>query len=461
MSDTLRTIIFQELRARYPDVDWTLGSTIRELVAEPVAELGDIASQYIAEAESRLDILKMLDNPTQYADAINDLAKKLGIVSPETVSATGTVRILLDSVPSVLVIAKGTQFTWGTVRLTTTAETRWSYGTNLTDGVSSLVMLGPATYQAEVEVVSNETGELALASGAPVNWLNAPRYVYDCRIGSAVTGGRVSYTLTEKAEMIRDIMFPASYNGALGIKTSLRRAMPLVVRDVVVGDKPTNKPGTVSLYVQTMRAPEQWSVTGTAKQIGTGIGLQLSLPGVYKITDVYDDVNAEATFSASVDGSTWTIMLPNETEAGGSFSISCEGFEDYSDVQTLLYNESKNTPYTFTLDTPTVAVISLDLVLSASREVTASSAAVVALQRYISSLPMNTYMLDDVTIERVLSPYGISLGASTLYTATIITATETRTRVNAGSINLQDIMYASSKPVIMYCFNDGMTITNV
>ena len=119
----------------------------------------------------------------------------------------------------------------------------------------------------------------------------------------------------------------------------------------------------------------------------------------------------------------------------------------------------KNTPYTFTLDTPTVAVISLDLVLSASREVTAGSAAVVALQRYISSLPMNTYMLDDVTIERVLSPYGISLGASTLYTATIITATETRTRVNAGSINLQDIMYASSKPVIMYCFNDGITIT--
>ena len=62
-----------------------------------------------------------------------------------------------------------------------------SYGLNLADGVSSLVMLGPATYQAEVEVVSNETGELALASGAPVNWLNAPRYVYDCRIGSAVT----------------------------------------------------------------------------------------------------------------------------------------------------------------------------------------------------------------------------------------------------------------------------------
>ena len=127
MSDTLRTIIFQELRARYPDVDWTLGSTIRELIAEPVAELGDIASQYIAEAESRLDIVKMLDNPTQYADAINALAKKLGIVSPETVSATGTVRILLDSVPSVLVIAKGTQFTWGTVRLTTTAETLCSY----------------------------------------------------------------------------------------------------------------------------------------------------------------------------------------------------------------------------------------------------------------------------------------------------------------------------------------------
>ena len=90
-------------------------------------------------------------------------------------------------------------------------------------------------------------------SGAPVNWLNAPRYVYDCRIGSAVTGGRISYTLTEKAEMIRDILFPASYNGALGIKTSLRRAMPLVVRDVAVGDKPTNRPGTVSLYVQTMR----------------------------------------------------------------------------------------------------------------------------------------------------------------------------------------------------------------
>ena len=121
----------------------------------------------------------------------------------------------------------------GTVRLTTTAETRWSYGLNLADGVSSLVMLGPATYQAEVEVVSNETGELALASGAPVNWLNAPRYVYDCRIGSAVTGGRISYTLTEKAEMIRDILFPASYNGALGIKTSLRRAMPLVVHSEI------------------------------------------------------------------------------------------------------------------------------------------------------------------------------------------------------------------------------------
>ena len=44
-------------------------------------------------------------------------------------------------------------------------------------------------------------------------------------------------------------------------------------------------------------------------------------------------MNVEEAFSASVDGSTWTIMLPNETEAGGSFSISCEGFEDYSDVQ--------------------------------------------------------------------------------------------------------------------------------
>ena len=64
-----------------------------------------------------------------------------------------------------------------------------------------------------------------------------------------------------------------------------------------------------------MRAPEQWTVSGVAKQIGTGIGLQLTLPGVYKITDVYDDMNVEEAFSASVDGSTWDY---NASERNGS-----------------------------------------------------------------------------------------------------------------------------------------------
>lgn len=461
MAESFSTIIFQELRAKYPDIDWTLGSTVRELVAEPIAEIGDTAVQRMNEAESRMDILQLLNNPTLYADAINELATKLGITTPSPTAATGTVKVLMDTVPELLVIAAGTQFTWNNVRLTATQETRWSYGSSLADGVQPLKYLGPSSYQAEVPVESNETGELALFTGSAVNWTNAPGYVYDCRIGSPVTGGRISYTLVEKAELIRDILFPPSYSGETGIKNSLRRQLPLIVRDASVAKKATNIPGTVTLFVQTIAAPEQWEVTGTSKSVNGSVMIALTIPGAYSIVQVYNSLGGVIDFTYKTTDGVFTVTLPSVTEQGEIYTIRCEGLKDYSSIMELLNREQKNTPYRFSLSLPIIAAVGLELTLSSNYEVLPTSPAIIALQNYISSLPLNTYLLDDVTLERFLAPYGISLAESTIYTAELISEPLQRKRVSSGSMNLQDIVYTSSRPVVMYCYSSGVTITNV
>lgn len=459
MSEQLSTIIFQELREKFPGIDWELGSTVRELVAEPIARIGDTADQYIAEAENRFDIIKMLDDPAQYAETIDALAEKLNITTVDTTVASGTVRILLDSVPDLLVVANGTQFSWNNTILFTSQETRWSLQQR--DNTQTPRLVGPSSYVIEVPVESNEQNELALSSGSPVNWLNAPSYVYDCRIGSAVTGGRTSYTLTEKAELIRDILFPPNYNGEVGIKTALRRELPLIVRDVVVGDRPLNRAGTVCLYVQTGRAPEQWSVRGVSQKIGNDVILKVRLPGVYRINEVYNiDTGANARYRYTFDLSDCTIVLTDSVE-NAPYMIVCEGLKDYAEVQSKLYAEAKNTPYDFVVGTPVFATIGLDLALSSAQAVTNTSPAIIALQRYITSLPINTYLIDDTSIEKVLAPYGITLASPTIYTADISSTSESYQRVASGSINLQDVMYASSTPMIMYCYNDGISVINV
>lgn len=458
MSESLRSVLLQEIRARFPSIDWNLGSVVRELVVEPLAKLSDLLDSRVNAAKSSLDVTHICANPDTYKQEIDSWMSRLGLTPQSAVSNTGTVRIMRTS-SSDLTIAEGTQFSWADEVLLYTENTyiikkEKSSG----DGADVLVYksYGDAAFSVDIPVTSVAAySSGSLGAGAPLNWAGAPSDVYDICVGSAITGGSGEVGYQEKARQILDSMVPDSLSGEACIKKALRRNFPDLVKDVVVGDKDINKPYAVSLYIKPVRSIQEFIIPFYA-EYGNG---ELSSCGVYEISEVFGPDGSAVPFTATYpkdSGESGSVIKINtsSTETSDKFSARVIGFAEYQSINKWLAAEAKSTPFEFNLKLPAVGIVKLYLAATGT-EYTGAKTSIAEL---ISDSSINS-PISDSSIERVLNDYDSGLAKSVVYSVELYQQNNRSTHTLFRAVSADVLRYTVTAPLALYSQTNLVEIT--
>lgn len=453
MSNSLRNILLQEVRDKFPKIDWRLGSVVRELIIEPLAKLGDEVDKYINTAKASLDVMNICENPTENEEALNAWAERLGITPPVSKVSSGTVRIVRKNAET-LVVPAGTQFIWNdeVVVYTTDTYTLTSPGKNTgsANRIEYISYYGSA-FSADIPVSCYPDTGHSLSEGAPLNWTGAPTDVYDIHIGSAVSGGSETYTLYEKAAQIQDALTPDSLSGEACIKKALRRNFPEFVSDVIVGDKDISKPYAVSLYIKPTRSLQQFEIPLAIKE-GRGT---IDGCGIHSILEIFDSAGVvhKAAIKTSEDfgdtGSVADIALSDDT-ISGDFKARVVGFSAYKEINTWLIGAAKSTPFEFNLKLPAVGVVSVICPAKTSDY----SGARTEVAGFISSIPMNGTSSDSDII-KILQNHDITVTGPIIYSVSVYHNMNKTVKTMFGGLSPDTLRYYTSSPVAFYS-NDNL-----
>jgi hypothetical protein len=457
MSNSLRNILLQEVRDKFPKLDWNLGSVVRELVIEPLSKLGDDLDQYIANAKASLDVQNICANPTKYEDELDEWVDRLGISPPETRASSGTVRITKES-PDRMVIPAGTQFSWNDEVVVYTQETyvATKVGSDQDlDNRLEYVSYGGSAFSVDIPVIGYVGGG-SVASGAPLNWSGAPDDVYDIHVGSAISGGVSSFNVHEKAAKILDALTPDALSGEACIRKALRLNFPDYVRDVVVGEKDVKKPYAVSLYVKPVNSFQQFDVD---VKLTDGKGV-VDGCGINKVTELFGPDGASYNFSADYSddfgdtGSTATLITKNLT-LSGMFKARVVGFSEYRNINAWLVRAAKSTPFEFNLKMPVVGMVSM--ICSAPNADYSSARSDIA--EFVSSLPLDGTSTDS-DIAKILSKYDADQYGAVVYSVSAHWKNEHTVKTMFGGISSDALRHYTSIPVAFYSNDNLVEIKN-
>lgn len=451
MSDSLRTVIIQELRTRFPNINWKLGSMVRELIVEPLSKLGDIVSKYLQEAESRLDISAIKDNPTKHKDTIDLWMNKLGLTGAEGKESSGTIAIMSETGESMTILAD-TLFTWGdgSVSLISTETTTWG------DGGAPYIKYGEGAYMAEIKVASiNEQGG-SLSSGAPVNWDGAPSHVYDIYTKSPITGGRPEQSYQEKANMIMDAMSVKSLVGEECIASALRREFPGEIVDAaVLADKDISETSSVTLCIKPFNPPGKIKLTCVVMSEGDGSTyVEVNNASVTGVVDVIDQLNIpcpiESITKQWVDGSSSYTVKISGAVVGDKVTVNCVGFDVIARCSRWLQQSVHGLPFHYKVVAPYVNEISIYIPTTDY----ISPLVATDIQSYVNSKPLDS-AINDSELANILSDYGITLNGTIVYSnATTGDSGKTSISTTIGGADIAGCLWAGGRAVAMYTYLD-------
>lgn len=448
MSDSLRSVILQEIKAKFPSIDWKLGSVVRELVVEPLAKLGDILDSYVNKAKTSLDVSSICNQPERYEEELDSWLDRLNIVPVQAAQSTGTVRIMRTE-PEDLTIVAGTLFTWddsvGLYAEDTYNVTRYPNPT-LTNNIV-YKSYDDVVFSVDIPVTCSEYSNASLGSGAPLNWQGAPTDVYDIYVGSAVSGGSGSVGASEKARLIADALTPDALTGEACIRKTLRRNFPNLVKDVVTGSKDINKPYAVSLYIKPVNGLREFDIQADF----IGGKAKISGCGVYSILGIYDRNNKAQSGVA--------VKYPDNLGETGSFidlsfrselptdkyTVRVFGFPEYPELSEWLYSESKNTPFSFVLKTPAVALIRMNMRVFGDDNAGAKA----AIADAVNDLSINAGM-SDTAVEQIANQYNVSLVNTVAYSAEVYDKDRNFVHTSFKSVSPETLRYSVSSPIVAY-----------
>lgn len=448
MSDSLRSVILQEVKAKFPSIDWKLGSVVRELVVEPLAKLGDILDSYVNKAKTSLDVSSICNQPERYEEELDAWLERLNIVPVQSAQSTGTVRIMRTN-PEDLTIAAGTLFTWddsvGLYVEDTYNVTR--YPNPLLTNNIIYRSYDDVVFSVDIPVTCSEYSNASLGSGAPLNWQGAPTDVYDIHVGSAVSGGSGSVGASEKARLIADALTPDSLTGEACVRKILRRNFPSIVKDVVMGDKDIKKPYAVSLYIKPVNSIREFDIStdfvnGKANIDGCG---------VYSVLGVYDGENRAQT-GVSVkypddlgeNGSKVSIELLSSVNSG-KYTVRVLGFPEYPELAAWLDAESKATPFSFSLKTPAVVLVKMNMRIIGDDNPGAKT----IIADAINDLSINSG-LSDTIVEQIVGQYNIGLVNAIAYSMNVYDKSRNFVKTSFKSVSPESLRYTVNSPIVTY-----------
>lgn len=450
MSESLRSVLIQEVKARFPAIDWNLGSVVRELVIEPLSRLGDLLESRVAETQKSLDVKNICAHPTTYPQELSTWADRLGLTPPPAITSTGTVRVVRTS-PGDLVIPENTAFSWGgeVVAYTTSSYHVCQNMSQATDGSKVLIYkkLAAGAYSVDIPVsVSSESGNASLSAGAPLNWVGAPDDVYDIYVGSALSGSAGMWGVHEMARAIEDALTPNSLSGEACLRKALRFNFPALVKDVVVGDKDINYPHAVTLYIKPVKCLQEYDLPISFNTEGVG---RISACGVYRVLDVYQDSNTkipvtEITYGDDLGNSKSEIGIKVSSRSKDA-TVRVLGFPEYAIIDSWLQDEAKATPFEFVLKTPAIGVVNAFISVSS----TVLSGVATEISAEISDISLN-HPITDADLDRILGKYSVTRNKATTYSVRSYVGTSEALHTMTQTVSPSSFIPAFTRPLALY-----------
>ena len=465
MLESLRTVILQELKSRFPAMTWKLGSVVRELIVEPLASLGDTVSSYIQKAENSLDVTTICNAPAQYPNEIDTWMNRLGIEPPEVKRSSGIVAILSETGEN-MTVAAGTMFTWGEDLAFQVTEN------TVFDATHPYTKLNEGAYLAEVPVISTGETGASLSAGSPLNWEGAPEHVYDIYTASPITGGRTSLSYQAKADLILNSLSVKSFAGEEGISNALQREFPNEVVNAKAGNKdatklnvvplfikPSSPPATLTIPVVTYYREESSLSSGSSESSespDTSIKVSFSGTGLISIDKILNSVNTECSIlSTDITGnlgdsdSVVTLSISGVT-AGEKVTVYCTGFSILKDCAYWLNAENQGLPFRYIVKVPAVAIVSLFVNGTDSLPLSART----NIQTYIDDKPLDASITDG-EISAILQRSNVTYKGANLYSAYMMnTINSNAVMTSIGVLSPAGNPWVNGRPVAVYSYVD-------
>lgn len=353
---SISDFIFSSIRSKLPNVNWKLGSVIRELIAEPIIKVAESATSAVDQHLNAANVSKYIDNPDKYKESIESLYSSLGLTEDSSVASTGVVTIFTDSA-TVLPVFKGTVMYYGDNNIYVSSDVYPDLiNKNNDNRFVQLRRLGVNSYAFDVPV-SSFYGDANLSEGTSLTWDEAPDYVYNIKVSSTISGGSSGITVKEKAERIKDYVAQPLLTFDEGITKLLRHKFPEVVVDSAFVKK-NNANGKSYLYVKTAKAPSTYYRTSVATKGEDGLyHIHYKSYGVIDIVEVQKGSEILDIISSTVSNNTVNAIIDMEGDGDVQVTIKLRGLEDLEAVQEFIDGYTIGSPYRVEVCAPPVFYI--------------------------------------------------------------------------------------------------------
>ena len=455
MSESLRNILQQEIRDKFPSLDWRLGSVFRELVVEPLCRLADKLDASVATATAKLDIKTICENPLEYEEELDSWLERLGLTINRNPKSTGTVRIICDSKKRIK-IPRNTALTWnGEIAVYVSEDLSVSDPEDPERLETDILFTSynGLMYSADIPVSSSETYGGTLDVNTPLNWVGAPAHVRDIYVSSAVSGGRTMITAADKANLLMDAFTQDGMSGTAGIKKCLVRNLPNMVQDAKTG---TIREGSgVNIYIKPTKQPAEFNVSALTNADGE---TEISGCGIYRVVSAVSSDGSYMDFSYSFEGavgSSKTIIKIKTSKPRESVNIKVLGFGEYPTIKDWLDGEGVGSPFNFNLMVPAVGSVKLFSTVSGA----VPEAARTEISEYITALPLDS-TVSGSDIAKILGKYGVFMLRAPVFSVSVlhrgITRVYTENSISRGLLGLLD-----GDPLALYANENSIELKNV
>lgn len=402
--------IFTSIRKKLPNINWNLGSALRELIATPLATAAEITNNALNQQNLELSIDSYVAEPEKYGNEINNIFNSLNLDTELSTNSEGTVTIFTNSATPTPVYAN-TVFYYEDTPIYVSKDCFPSIVPSSDEKFVQVTEIGYNSYSFTVPVTTIGVN-LSLNTGVSVVWQEAPEDIYALTVSSPISGGRIAMTAAEKALKIKDYLSPNVVTLNDGITKMLRNLLPDYVVDAAFAQDISSVDKSY-LYVKTRKAPGYYTYTADAKSIASGLyEISINIPGIIDLDKAYigkDKINIRQL--QITNNSVYCIVEVDNDSPIIKVDLNVYGIDDTHIIQDTINGYFSGSPYNIEIKAPDVFDIGIEFEYDGSD---LSVSEINAICEDIQNMPLNTY-ISDTYLSTLLSLYGVTLKGSSIY----------------------------------------------
>jgi hypothetical protein len=406
---SVSSFIFAYLKQKLPTINWNIGSTVRELIAQPLVTATDAATKALTDQANAVSVQSYIDNPEAYETQINETFELLGLNENTSINSRGTVTIFTTS-KSPSAVYKNTLMYYDDQIISVSLDTYPSLQPDGSAGSTQLRELSINSYAFDVPVEASSMNTY-ITKDTKLSWDEAPDDVYDIIVTSPVSGGRTQMSLLDKAMKIKDYVAPAVLSLNDGVAKNLRESMPDIISDAKYAADITDA-SKAMLYIKTLKAPgNYWVDVQGIKQDNGLYKVQTTVLGFIALISAYKDTKKVNIHQLQVTNNDILCSIEYNGQAVENFSLNVYGMEDAFKVQEFISGYTAGSPFKIEVKAPAVFDLSVEFKYT-GQELNAQSIKDICSQ--VQSYPLGE-VLNDYKLNGLLNSYGASLVGTATY----------------------------------------------